>query len=95
MPWLKQLHNLISELLFPKSYLKGAIIIEECSPCRQRNPSSSAQCILFQLSKACGHDEKKRVIALMCLSDITSLYFFKDTIIFMSALSNPIDLYAS
>lgn len=37
-----------------------------------------------------GHDEKKRVIALMCLSDTTSLFLFKDTIIFMSPLSNPV-----
>lgn len=27
--WLKQLHDLISEMLFPKSYLEEVIIIEE------------------------------------------------------------------
>jgi len=84
MAWLKQLHNLISEMLLPKSYLKGVIIIEERFPCRQRKSSLSAQRILFPLSKSCGHDKKKSVLALMCLSDLTPLYLFEDITIFMS-----------
>lgn len=57
--------------------------------------SSSAQRILFPLSNARRHDEKEKVIDLMCFSDITPLFFSTDAIIFMSLLPNPIEMYVS